>query len=368
MPPKGKIFGILFLCCGALAAQDAAREAGVAREANRLDEAVLLYRKAVAENPKWTEGWWYLGTLLYDRDDYAGAARAFEKTCALDSSNGGAQVMLGLTEAKLNKNADALEHLRNGRKLGIPDDPQLRQVTLFTLGTLWLERGIRSDFEDAQEALDALARQGVESEELTDALGLAVLYTRPPGFDPQLVRAAGRAEILAARRQVADALTRYKQLAADYPKVSGVQFAYGKFLLAHNEDAEALEVFQREIQNTPNHVLARLCVAGVIAQNSAQTSAQDPASESALGLRYAQEALKLAPELPEAHYLVGVLQLDAGEPLRAIAELESAQRAEPEEAKVYFALSRAYAKVNRKEDAARARATFARLNAMAPHE
>ncbi len=34
----------------------------------------------------------------------------------------------------------------------------------------------------------------------------------------------------------------------------------------------------------------------------------------------------------------------------------------PEEPKVYFALSRAYAKANRKADAARARETFLRLN------
>lgn len=353
-----KTVAILLLCGGLLGGQDAAREAGVAREANRLDEAVVLYRKAVSENPKWTEGWWYLGTLLYDRDDYSGAGAAFKKTAELDPNNGAAVVMLGLSEAKLHQNTDALRHLREGRKLGIPDDPQLRRVMLFTLGSLSLERGVRGDFETAQEALDSLAREGVYSEELTDALGLAVLHISHPPIDPQLVRAAGRAEALAAQRgNVTEARKSYEQLAADYPRVPGVQFALGKFLLANHFDDEAMAAFKRELENTPTHLLARLGIAGLMAQ-------RDPAG----GLHDAEEALKMAPEIPETHYLVGVMLLDTGDLLNATRELETAQRAEPNEAKVYFALGRAYAKANRKEDAARARATFARLNAKAANE
>jgi predicted Zn-dependent protease len=266
--------------------------------------------------------------------------------------------MLGLSEAKLRRDTDALRHLREGRKLGIPDDPQLRQVMLFTLGTLWLQRGVRGDFESAQEVLDSLAREGVESDELTDALGLAVLHISPPPSDGQLVRAAGHAEALAAQRgRVIEARKLYEQLAADYPKVSGVQFALGKFLLANHFDNEAVAAFHRELDNTPTHLLARLGIAGLMAQS-------DPAG----GLHYAEEALQMAPDLPETHYLVGVMLLDTGALFKAISELEIAQRAEPNEAKVYFALGRAYAKANRKDDAARARATFARLNAKAANE
>jgi len=357
MPATSRSVGVLLLCCCAAAAQDTAREAGLAREANHLDDAIVLYRKAVLRNPRWTEGWWYLGTLLYDRDDYSGAAAAFDKAAALDPKNGAALVMLGLSEAKLHRNTVALKHLRSGRQLGIPDDPQLRHVVLFTLGNLYLERGIRGDYEAAQEALDMLAAEGIESDELTDALGLAVLHMRPPAPDPELIRAAGKAEMLAARQRMAAAKSLYKQLATGYPKVSGVQFAYGKFLLAHQEDEQAVQAFQREIENTPTHVLARLGIAAI-------KSSSDPAG----GLHYAQEAVKLAPEIPESHYLLGLMLLKTGDPLHAVAELETAQRAEPNEAKVYFALEQAYARIHRKEDAARARATFTRLNENSPHE
>ena len=356
---NSKSVAACLLCFSALAAQDAAREAGYAREAHHLDQAIALYRKSVSENPKWTEGWWYLGTLLYDQDDYAGAAPAFERAAALDATSGETMVMLGLCEAQLRKKAEALQHLRSGRKLGIPDDPQLRRVMLYNLATLWLDRGdVRGDFDRAQEALDILAREGVESEELTAALGLAVLRIHPPPPDPELVRAAGHAEILAAQRnKLAEALREYEQLAATFPKVPGVQFARGNFLLANHYDDQAVAAFQRELENTPEHLLARLGIAGIKART-------DPAG----GLPYAEEAVKLVPELPEAHYLLGVLLLDTGQAARAIAELETAQRAEPNEAKVYFALGRAYARVKRTADAARARAIFARLNKQAEEQ
>src|SRR5262249_41641268 len=54
-----------------------------AREAGRLEDAIELYRKAVAAKPNWVDGWWYLATLLYDRDQYAEAIPAFKRVTEL---------------------------------------------------------------------------------------------------------------------------------------------------------------------------------------------------------------------------------------------------------------------------------------------
>ncbi|MCI0347837.1 MAG: tetratricopeptide repeat protein, partial [Acidobacteriales bacterium] len=51
-----------------------AARAEQARSANRIEEAIELYRKALSLRPRWAEGWWYLGTLLYERDAFADAA------------------------------------------------------------------------------------------------------------------------------------------------------------------------------------------------------------------------------------------------------------------------------------------------------
>lgn len=355
MAANRKLLCGLVLCACTLTAQDVARDAERALEDNHPQQALALYRKGVTENPGWTEGWWHVGTLLYDADDYAGAATAFGRAAALEPKSGQTWIMLGLSEAKLHQNAEAIDHLSQGRKLGIPDEPQLHHVVLYTLGMLWLEMGeTRGGFDHAQETLDGLVRDKVESDELTTALGLAVLRQRPPGNDRDVVRAAGEAEVLAAQlERRMEARRAYQSLAATYPKVPGVQFAYGKFLVAIQLDDEAVAAFQRELQNSPNHVLARLGIVGLKSR-----------TDAASALPYAEEAVKLAPDLPETHYLLGSLLIDV-DVKRAIDELEIARKAEPNVAKVYFALSHAYTRANRAADASRARAEFARLDKQA---
>ena len=41
------------------------RQATEAREQNRTQDALQLYRECVRMQPNWSEGWWYLGTLLH---------------------------------------------------------------------------------------------------------------------------------------------------------------------------------------------------------------------------------------------------------------------------------------------------------------
>lgn len=306
--------------------------------------------------PGWAEGWWSLGTLLYDRDAYADAVNALRKAVALSPRTGVTFAMLGLCEAKLGRDRDALHHIGTAQKLGIGENENaaLRRVMLYTQGTLLLTAG---EFGQAQDTLDLLAHEGGDQEELILALGRSVLGIPAAGAldtasTREIVRRAGWAEHFAARRDFPAALREYGSLAAAAPKFHNVQFAYGRFLLATNHDDKAVEAFQREIANTPNHLLARLGIAGT-------KLVTDPAA----GLPYAEQAVTLAPKLPEARYLLGAILLATGETERAVRELETAQHAAPNEAKIYFALGRAYARANRKQDAARARATFTRLSA-----
>jgi len=71
-------------------------QADEAREAGRLEDAIELYRKAIAAKPNWVDGWWYLSTLLYDRDRYAEAIPAFKRVTELQPRAGAPFVMHGL--------------------------------------------------------------------------------------------------------------------------------------------------------------------------------------------------------------------------------------------------------------------------------
>ena len=208
-----------------------ARGAGKpARKSDRLDDAILLYRKALALRPAWAEGWWYLDTLLYDEDDYTGAAGALRKAIELSPQTGNAAAMLGLCEAKLGHDRDALRHLEKGRALGVGGDQSLHRVTLYTKGTLLLAAG---EFSKAQKTLDLLAREGAD-QELMDALGESVLGIRPEDMTSadaakrEVVRRAGQAEHAAAGGDVHAALAAYSRLLASAPKFHNVQFASGQ--------------------------------------------------------------------------------------------------------------------------------------------
>jgi tetratricopeptide (TPR) repeat protein len=330
-----------------------AAQAAQAKDANQVDQAISLYRQAIGMNPNWGEGWFYLATLHYDRDAYLEAAEAFKEATNLSPKIGTAWVMLGLSEFKLGRHADALKHLQKGRQLGITNNPQLRIVMLYHEGLLLLHQG---DFDAAQKTLSILSREGVENEDLINALGLSVLRVRPSQkHQTDIVLRAGRAEYFATQKKFKEALGEYERLVRDFPQELNVPYAYGRYLLVTNNEEKAIEAFKQEIENDSSHLLAHLLIADTKLKLRAY----------AAGLPFAEAALKLRPDLPLAHYLVGSLLLETGKTTRAIIELETASRLLPEEPKIYFALGRAYARANRKADAERARATFERLNKLA---
>ena len=336
-------------------AQSLAARADAARAASRPDEAIALYRRALQARPRWAEGWFHLGTLLYDRDAHADAAAALRKATAIAPSVGTAWVMLGLCEYRLGAFAPALAHVQKGRRLGVSADPQFRLVMRYHEGLLLVHA---AEFERAQETLDELSAEGVDTEDLDVAQGLAALRMRPgdcrlPGASPQraIVIAAGRAEGLAARKQFAEAQRAFESLAADHPTTRNVHYALGRYFVRTEQPAPAAAAFEREIAVSPDHVPARLGIAAIVLQD-------DPAR----ALRLVDEAIARNPRVPLAHYLRGRLLLDRGDAAGAVPALETAERSVKDDPGVYYALSRAYAQVGRQADADRARATFTRLN------
>jgi len=331
------------------------KQAAEARDANRLDEAVALYTRALALRPRWTEGWWSLGTLEYDQDHYAKAAQDFEKLIALDSANGTAHAMLGLCQFELGQDEPALKHLLAAERLGIVKDEQLRHVALYHLGLLQLRA---RKFGDAKETLDQLAKDRIGTKELIMALGLAALLVRPQDAPPEgtpgatVIARAGEAEALLKAKDFERAKKRYTELTSEFPDYPNLHFAFGRLLLESNEAEEAIQEFQRELKRDPKNVNSLLEIASV----RYLVDSQD-------GLKYAEEAARLAPGIPFAHYLLGVLRLDTGNAAGAVPELEAAQKAFPKESRVYFSLGNAYARVGRKAEAVKARAEFSRLNA-----
>ncbi len=328
-------------------------KADAARDADRLDEAISLYRRALALRPSWAEGWWSLGTLEYDKDQFAKAATAFQKMIALQPQNGTAQAMLGLCEFELGRDLPALQHIQKGKSLGLQKNPDLWHVVLFHEGIL-LQR--KTSFQAAQDTLEELCLQAGPSDKVANILGMAML--RLPAKDPppagspdaDVVLRVGRAECLAGQKKYDQAQPLFDEAIKLNPTYPNIHYAYGLFLFEIRDVTNGVEQLKQEISNQPNDIVARLRIAaGLYKENSSSA------------IPYAEEAVKLDPKQPFGHYLLGLLRLDVDDYEKAIPELEIAEKGLPRESKIYAALGTAYSRAGRRQEAAQARATFARL-------
>jgi predicted Zn-dependent protease len=337
--------------------QSLANRAASARDADRLDEAASLYKRALALRPKWAEGWWSLGTILYDKNSYGDAARAFTRLLALDPKNGTAHLMLALCQYQFGMDNSALDHIQAAKDFGIQKDEQLHHVMQYHEAMLLLRMG---RYESAAEVLRYLYRDEVGGEDLTLALAMSALLMRPSSLPPPgsaervIVIRVGQAERFSLGKQFAEAKQAYTTLVTENPAFPNLHYAFGRHLMIGHDPQEAIIQFEAELQNNPKHIRARL-----------QIAAAHYRSDSAAGLPYAEEAVKMEPRFPFGHYLLGLLYLDTGDAARAVSQLEIPVRMIPNEPEFYFALGNAYAKAGRKQDAAKARATFVELNAKA---
>jgi tetratricopeptide (TPR) repeat protein len=347
-----------------------ARRAERARAAGRLDEAALLYREALRLKPSWVEGQWALGAILYDIDRYAEARDLFARVSAAQPANGAALAMKGLCEFQLRAYDQALADLQRARSLGLlggadtgakargeagaAASAQLASVVGYHAGILLTRAG---QYELAFEALREFALRGVESPYLVEAFGLSVLRlaylpSEAPVEKREMILLAGHAGMLMAHgRRSAAARARFEDLERRFPHVAAVHYAFGTYLVPEEPDA-ALEAFRRVLAIEPEHVPALLQIA----------FEQIKRGQPRQALPLAEKAAQLAPGFFPVRNALGRALLDLGELDRAIAELEAGVRLAPDSPDMHFALSRAYQRAGRSQDAERARAAFVELD------
>ena len=332
---------------------DVSRRAASAREANRLPEAIRLYRQGVRLRPRWDEGWWYLATLLYDGDRYADAREAFRRFVALKPDAGPAWALRGLCDFRVGDYAGALEHIEKGMQLGMTGNPDILKVARYHEALLLVRAG---QFELATHPLTLLARGEAESAGLVDAIGLMML--RMPLFPADvpeakrdLVRRAGRAGYLHLARKGEEAAKAFSDLVAAFPTEPWVHYAYGVSLLS-SDTAKGLAELRRETEIQPDAVYPHLEIAFELLRQA------DNEGAKAAGER----AVALAPGLFAAHNALGRALVELGEVERGTAELETAARLAPDSPEMHYSLVRAYTRAGRADDAARERAIFTELD------
>jgi len=323
-----------------------------ARDRNSDDEAIRLFRRAAAEQPESEEALWYLGSMLYEKQQYSETRDVLRQFVTIRRDAGPAWALLGISEFQLREYPRALDHLQRAMAQGMGDRKEMVQSVFYDVAVLLIrfER-----FDDSMDMLLKLLASGTPDPALVEPAGLAglrlaLLPAEIPPDRRELVDMAGRAVGAMQTQHYEEAESEFKRLIAAYPNEPGVHFLYGAYLVQLHPN-EAMPEFKRELEISPSHVIARIRLAD---QLITQRDFDD-------ALTLVQQAIKLEPKRPSAHMLAGEALLAKGNSADGIKELEIARADDPNVSRVHWDLFRAYTSADRKEDANREKQEIERL-------
>lgn len=331
------------------------KQAAEAREQERLEDAVRLYREGVRLKPDWKEGWWYLGTMFYDQDRYEEGRVALRRFTALDPKVAPGWALLGLCEYETKKYDEAQAHLERAIGIGLDQQSQLDVVTEYHAVLLLTRSG---QFEKAIELMMKLAQRGAERPEYAEAAGLAglrkpLLPAELPPAERELVLQVGRAVLDTGARRGPAAQKDFEDLVANYPKTPHIHYLFGSFLMMSDPDA-GLRELSKELDLSPNDLPTLLQIAFEYLRRT----------DAAAALPYARKAAEIDPGSFVAHNALGRALVESGDLDGGIKELELAKQQAPGSPQTRIALASAYAKAGRNEEAAHERAEFLKLKQM----
>jgi predicted Zn-dependent protease len=167
-----------------------------------------------------------------------------------------------------------------------------------------------------------------------------------------MVLLAGRGGYHMARgRRTAVGRLALEELVSRFPGEPNVHYALGTYIAPEDPEAAVVE-FRRELARDPGHVPALVQIASIETRRGNAAEAVAPA----------EEAVRLAPDVPAARLVLGRALLELGQAERAVQELEKGAALAPESPDIQFSLARAYQRAGRGEDAERARQEFLRLD------
>ena len=324
-----------------------------AYEANRPDEAVELYGRALKLRPEWADGWWALGMLEYQRDRYAECRDALTNMSRLDPAAAAGWALLGLCEFETKQYDLSFDHLKRAHMLvppGVGGD--LIGVADYHLGLLLIRQGA---FEVSQVILVSVAPREKNNREMIFGAGLAalrmpILPQEVAKADREVVFLAGKTLWDVAFQPPAEAVTDFATLLAKYPKFPNVHYFYGTYLAAHRPE-EADQEFLEELRITRESVPARV-------QLVLRYLVEQRLDEA---LKLAREAVALSPDSVGAQLALGRALRALGDDEKALAAFLEAKKLDPISPEIRLYLVTAYRALGRVDEMRREQADHDRL-------
>jgi len=334
-----------------------AREADAARASDQGQHAIDLYREGLKLRPTWNEGWWDLGSLLYDQDRFPEAEGAFRHFAASTRKPGPAYAFLGLCEYETKDYENSLRHFRLWASEGWAGTPELTDVALFHFALLLTREG---RFVEALYLLTTEVQRRGRAPALAEAMGLASLRIKNlPGEYPSEQREqiwlAGNSALYAALppNDFARADEYANRLLAHYDRSGNVHYYVGTLRGFEGKKEEAEKEFRRELGISPQNTAAMLELAQMDLEADRLAEAEE----------FAKNAVELEPKNPEGHHILGRVLLANNRVDDSVKELEAAKLLAPDAATIRSHLAMAYFRLGRKNEAKAEMAAFSDLKA-----
>jgi tetratricopeptide (TPR) repeat protein len=327
-------------------------QAQAARDADQLEKAVDLYKKALKVKPNWEEGWWNLGSIAYDLDQYKECVSAFGKLTEMKPEGAPGWTMAGLCEYKLRNYGSALDDFARVEQLKFNENAELARAARLHYALMLSKSG---SFEKAITILTELTRSDKKTPEIIAATGIAGLR-RPwvpaevPESDRELVYRTGDAMTTAMELDYKTANQKFEALLQAYPSEPNIHFRYGALLYIQDAD-RGIEEIKKAIALAPDHVPALVSLSDISLKRE----------DAKAAVEYGEQAVKAGPGDFATYIVLGRALIASEEPERAAAELQKAIKLAPNDPAAHFSLATAYSRLGKKEDAAREQAEFKKL-------
>jgi tetratricopeptide (TPR) repeat protein len=333
--------------------EEVSKRADAARASDQITEAIGLYREAVKLRPGWIDGWWWLGSLLYEQDRFDEAVPSFKKFVSIAPKKAPGFAFLALCEFETHDFASSLQHFAEWGRRGSPGDDALLDVAGFHWALLLTRQG---RFVESLYLLAAKARKLGRSPALIEAMGIASLHIANlpedyPAERRELVWLAGQAAFYSAVDAFPRANAYADRLLVHYDHEPNVHYFRGTLFSFQKEFAAAEKEYRQELALSPQHVPSIIELAFVYID--------DLRPDHAVPL--AERAVAVDPNNPRARYALGRALLDTGRIQESATQLEVAKRLAPGSAQIHFSLAKTYKALGRNKEAQQETAAFVSL-------
>ena len=326
------------------------RQTAIALEqAGRTTEAESAWRTLLELQPTSAEAYAHLGFLESQQQRYAQAIPLYRKALALDPRMPALRMNLGLALFKAGELKDAIRIFDGLLTQQPPSSPEAQRLkTLigmshyglkqYAAAVPYLKQATANEPQNLPFRL-LLAHSCLWSKQFQCVL---TVYREILNLNAESAEADMLAgEAMDEMQDHSGAIEQFRAAVKANPKEPSVHFGLGYLLWAQGQYDGAAREFQAELDNVPNNPQAIAYLA----------DSQIKLNHPEIARPLLEKVIRLNPQMELPHLDLGIVEADAGKNDAALSELKLAIKLAPNDIKAHYRLARLYQAMGRKQDA-----------------